>query len=129
MWVGGPRLGIKRESERKNTNIFQAIFPFCHSQQPEEAQGEGRPAASAWDGCDASCPDNSTPSMSWDNLSPEPSPALIDTQPPNASKGTTPLARTIPPEDNENYGGIGYSSLTPVRGSTYTISCQSAGEG
>lgn len=84
---------------------------------------------SGWNECYASYPDDPTPSMSWDNLSPDPSPALTNIQPPQAMEEAAASVQSILHQDNENEGGTGCSNLDPVQGSTYTISCQSADEG
>lgn len=105
------------------------LFFFHYSQQHKCGQSDNRCVAGGCNKCFASYPDEPTPSMSWDNLSPEPSPAVTNIQLSQGLEGAAASAQTIPQQENENGAGTGCNSHTPVQGSTYTISCQSAGEG
>ncbi|XP_050714310.1 uncharacterized protein LOC126997327 isoform X2 [Eriocheir sinensis] len=134
-----PRHGPHNVDEAHEQEVFRRIarkYGFCETcgmeRSPKEhkcAQSDNRCVTGGWNECCASYPDDPTPSMSWDNLSPEPSPALTNIQPPQAMEGAAASVQTILHQDNENEAGTGCSSLAPVRGSTYTISCQSANEG
>ena len=66
--------------------------------------------------------------MSWDNLTPEPTPALTNTQPLQAAHGTN-LAHSNNTDGKENSAIDGCDTFAPPCGSTYTKSYQSGGEG
>ncbi|XP_063873381.1 uncharacterized protein LOC135107441 [Scylla paramamosain] len=136
----GPPPELPVVCEAHEREVFQNLarkYGFCETcgcekslvQQHEGACGPDRSCArfSDWnERCGSS--NDPTPSMSWDNLTPEPAPALTDTQPPQAVWGTN-LAQSNNKEDNENNADDGCDSFVPPCGSTYTKSCQSGGEG
>ena len=93
-----------RENERERDSTYHVLhlMYFCHSQQHEAAWGDDRDLVqySDWDQRCGSSLQDPTPSMSWDNLTLEPSPALANTESSKAAEGMN-LAQYNEKMDND----------------------------